>query len=70
MNSGFATADLGLGNYGANQLSSQVAGETDEQRKRRLAQLAQQRMVGQSPATVALFGSRGGIPGGFGVGAA
>jgi hypothetical protein len=52
-----ATTALGLGD----QLSEQVAGETEEQRRRRMAQIAQQRLsgMGASPATSALFGGMG-----------
>jgi hypothetical protein len=53
---GSATADLG---FGGSNLASQVAGETEEERKRRLAQLQQSRLAGPygQPATMALFGS-------------
>lgn len=49
-----ATEALGLGD----QLQQQVAGETEEERKKRMAQIAQQRLsgMGASPATSALFG--------------
>lgn len=58
-----AAADLG---FGGADLASQVAGETEEQRKKRLAQLAQQRLMGTgaTPATMALFGPSGGFGGG------
>jgi hypothetical protein len=54
---GSATADLGLGG----QLQQQVAGETEEQRKKRLAQMASQKYSGltASPATQMLFGGTG-----------
>jgi hypothetical protein len=49
-----AGAELGLG--GA--LADQVAGETEEQRRRRMAQIAAQRQTGMnmSPAGMELFG--------------
>jgi hypothetical protein len=52
-----ATTALGLGD----QLQQQVEGETEEQRKRRMQQIAQQRLsgMGASPATLALFGGMG-----------
>lgn len=55
-----AVADLGLGG----QLSQQVAGETDEERKKRLAQIQQQQSLGPagSLAVTSLFGPRG-MPG-------
>lgn len=51
-------ADLGLG--GA--LNEQVAGETEEMRKKRMQQQQDRRMMGSagSPATLALFGGMGG----------
>lgn len=49
-----ASSDLGLGSM----LSSQVAGETAEQRKKRMAQMAS-----QTPAQAGLFGSTGGLGG-------
>lgn len=56
-NTGFGTAstDLGLGG----SLSQQVSGETDEQRRRRLAQLQQMKTVGLpgASATQMLFGN-------------
>ncbi len=57
--SGDATTDLGLG--GA--LRDQVAGETDETRKKRLLQMQQQRLAGMgaTPATQMLFGATGGM---------
>lgn len=56
---GSAADDLGLGGM----LQGQVAGETDEERKRRIAQANQQRLAGMggTPATQMLFG--GGAPG-------
>lgn len=49
-----AVDDLGLGNL----LSEQVSGETDEMRKKRMAQMQQNKMMGPagSPATLSLFG--------------
>ncbi len=59
--SGSAVADLGLGG----QLSQQVQDETDEERKRRLAQIRQSQMLGPSGslAVTSLLGMRGGTPG-------
>lgn len=50
-----AVADLG---FAAQDLIGQVAGETEEQRRRRLQELQQQRLFGSaaSPANLALFG--------------
>jgi hypothetical protein len=48
-----ASSDLGLGSM----LSDQVAGETEEQRKKRLQQLQQQRFM--SPAASSLLGGDG-----------
>lgn len=58
---GNAVDDLGLGSM----LADQVAGETDEQRKKRMAQMQDRKLMGPagSPATMALFG--GGM-GGYG----
>lgn len=55
--SGSAASDLGLGD----QLSAQVAGETDEQRKKRLAQMQQAQLLGPagSMAVASLFGAKG-----------
>ncbi len=55
---GGAAASLGLGD----QLGQQVAGETDEQRKRRLAQLQQAQLLGPagSMAATTLLGLGGG----------
>jgi hypothetical protein len=56
-----ASADLGLGD----QLSQQVAGETEEQRKKRLAQIQQQQQLGPagSMAVTSLFGVSAGARG-------
>jgi hypothetical protein len=56
-----ASTDLGLGDA----LSAQVAGETEEQRKKRMAQLQQQQQMGPagSLSVTSLFGARGGVPG-------
>lgn len=56
-----ASADLGLGAG----LSEQVAGETEEARKKRMAEMQQQQMLGPagSLAVTSLFG-RGGMSGG------
>lgn len=58
-----AAADLGLGEA----LREQVTDETDEQRKKRLAQAQERQMLGPqgSLAVTSLFGSRGGIPGAY-----
>ena len=60
-----AAADLGLGSA----LTQQVAGETEEERKRRLAREAQMKALGPaaSPAVMSLFGS-GGLQGAYGKG--
>lgn len=58
-----AGADLGLGD----QLAEQVAGETEEQRKKRMAEMQQRQQLGPagSMAVMSLFGARGGgMPGG------
>ncbi len=49
-----AAADLGLGSA----LAQQVAGETEDERKRRLAREAQMKALGPaaSPAVMSLFG--------------
>lgn len=54
---GMASTDLGLGD----QLAGQVAGETDEERKKRLAQMKQMQLLGPagSMAVASLFGARG-----------
>jgi hypothetical protein len=56
-----ASSDLGLGG----QLSSQVAGETEEQRKKRMATIAQQQALGPtgSMAVTSLLGMSGGLKG-------
>lgn len=56
-----AGADLGLGDM----LGQQVAGETEEARKKRMAELAQRQQLGPagSLAVTSLFGARGGLPG-------
>lgn len=56
-----ASADLGLGDM----LTDQVAGETEEARKKRMAQMQQRQMLGPSGslAVTSLFGARGGTPG-------
>lgn len=53
-----AGADLGLGDM----LSQQVAGETEEERKKRMAQIKQQQALGPagSLAVTSLFGMNGG----------
>ncbi len=59
---GSAVNDLGLGG----QLSQQVAGETEEERRKRMAQMQQQRLMGGpsgSMAVAGLFGARGGMAG-------
>jgi hypothetical protein len=55
-----AVSDLGLGDM----LGQQVAGETEEERKRRMAQMQQQQALGPagSLAVTSLFGPRG-VPG-------
>lgn len=60
-----AAADLGLGSA----LTQQVAGETEEERKRRLAREAQMKALGPaaSPAVMSLFDS-GGSQGAYGKG--
>jgi hypothetical protein len=57
--SGSATADLGLGDM----LANQVAGETAEERKKRMQEMQQQKLtgMGSTPATTMLFGGSGGI---------
>jgi hypothetical protein len=62
-NSGGAVADLGLGDA----LGSQVAGETEEQRKRRIAQMQQAQLLGPSGsmAVTSLLGSIGGKSAGY-----
>lgn len=61
---GVASSDLGLGD----QLQAQVAGETEEQRKKRLAQMQQSQLLGPagSMAVTSLFGmSAGGRGAGY-----
>jgi hypothetical protein len=55
-----ASESLGLGD----RLSQQVAGETEEQRKKRMAQLQQMQSLGPagSLSVTSLFGARG-VPG-------
>lgn len=56
---GFVAQDLGLGGM----LQDQVAGETEEQRKKRMQELQDRQRMGPagSPATLALFGGMGGL---------
>jgi len=69
---GYAAFDLGLGDSGlGTMLQDQVAGETEEQRKRRMKEMQQRNMMGglagSSLAVQSLFGSSftgGGIGGG------
>lgn len=58
---GGAAADLGLGS----SLSQQVQGETEEQRKKRLAQIQQQQQLGPagSMAVTSIFGMGAGSRG-------
>ena len=58
-----AGASLGLGDA----LGDQVAGETDEQRKKRMAQVEQARLLGPagSMAVTSLLGSSGGKSAGY-----
>lgn len=51
---GYAAADLGLGDL----LTDQVAGETEEQRRKRMQAMQQRQTMGPAgtPATMALFG--------------
>lgn len=58
-----AAMDLGLGGM----LQDQVAGETDEQRKRRMAEMQQRQMMGGSAAASMLY-PNGYSPGGVGLG--
>lgn len=55
--------DLGLGDM----LGQQVAGETDEERKKRMALMQQQQMLGPagSLAVTSLFGAQGGKSAGY-----
>lgn len=59
---GGAADDLGLGG----QLSQQVTDETEEQRKKRMAQLQEQQSLGASGslAVTSLLGPRAGMSGG------
>lgn len=56
-----AAIDLGLGDL----LGEQVAGETEEARKKRMLELQQKQQLGPagSMAVTSLFGARGGMPG-------
>lgn len=56
-----AATDLGLGDM----LSQQVAGETEEQRKKRMLELKQKQQLGPagSLAVTSPFGMQGGLPG-------
>lgn len=56
-----AVMDLGLGDM----LQNQAAGETEEQRRKRMQEMEQRRLMGSSPATTALFGNPFGGAGGF-----
>lgn len=58
-----AASDLGLGDM----LSQQVAGETEEERKKRMAQIQQQQQLGPSGslAVTSLFGMNGGKSAGY-----
>lgn len=63
--SGFegAVTDLGMGAA----LGQQVAGETEEQRKKRMAQIQQQQLLGPagSMAVTSLLGANGGKSAGY-----
>lgn len=65
MNTGLspAASDLGMGL--GDMLQDQVAGETDEQRKRRMREQQQAGLMpagtASSPASLALFGGMGGL---------
>lgn len=50
--------ELGMGNL----LGQQVAGETEEDRKKRLAAMAQQGKASGSPSAMQLLGGLGGSP--------
>jgi hypothetical protein len=56
-----AGADLGLGDM----LGQQVMGETDEQRKKRMAEMQQKQLLGPagSMSVTSLFGMTGGAKG-------
>lgn len=58
-----AANDLGLGD----QLSQQVAGETEEMRKKRMLELQQQQQLGPngSMSVTSLFGMNGGAGAGY-----
>jgi hypothetical protein len=58
-----AANDLGLGG----QLAGQVSGETEEQRKKRMAQMQQQQLLGPagSMAVTSLLGGIGGKSAGY-----
>jgi hypothetical protein len=58
-----AVSDLGLGGT----LGQQVAGETEEQRKKRMAMIQQQQMLGPSGsmAVTSLLGNTGGKSAGY-----
>ncbi len=58
---GNAITDLGLGS----QLSQQVAGESEDERKKRMEQMQQQQLLGASPAVSSLFTRRGGSGAGY-----
>ncbi len=69
MMTGNAVADLGLGG----QLANDVTAQTEEERKKRMAQMQQAKLMGPagSLAVSSLFGMRGtagGIGGGSGAG--
>jgi hypothetical protein len=71
--SGSAVADLGLGGGNAGlggQLAGAAQGETDEERKKRLLQMQQAKLMGPagSLAAATLFGARGAPGGGMGGG--
>lgn len=58
-NSGLGAAtDLGMGDL----LGQQVAGETEEERKKRLAGMSEQGKAAGSPAAMQLLGGLGGSP--------
>jgi hypothetical protein len=59
-----AVADLGLG---GDALGQQVAGETDEQRKKRMQQMQQSQLLGPagSMAVTSLLGVNGGKSAGY-----
>jgi hypothetical protein len=53
-----AATDLGMGDM----LGQQVVGETEEERKKRLAAMSQQGKPAGSPAAMQLLGGLGGSP--------